>query len=77
MSVPTLIDRIMQKTYCAIQNRYKELKQQKLTWEQFLMEASVINDEEGCWDPQRVRVMTNLGTSHLLFNNDRKHEKYS
>ena len=46
MSVPTLIDMFMLNTRCAVHNRYKELKQWELTWEQFLTELTVINDEE-------------------------------
>ena len=46
MSVPTLIDVFMRNTHCDVHDRYKELKQQDLTWEQFLMEATVIADEE-------------------------------
>ena len=33
-------------THCAVCNWYKELKKQELTWEQFLTEVTVINDEE-------------------------------
>ena len=50
MSVPTLIDMFMRNTRRAVHDRYKELKQQELTWEQFLTEVTVINDEEACWD---------------------------
>ena len=41
-----IIDMFMQNTCCAVHNRYKELKQQKLTWELFLTEVNVINDKE-------------------------------
>ena len=50
MSMPTLIDMFMCNTRRALHNRYKELKQRELTWEQFLTEVTVINDEEACWD---------------------------
>ena len=50
MSVPTLIDMFMRNTRCAVHDWYKELKQRELTWEQFLTEVTVINDEEACWD---------------------------
>ena len=33
MSVPTLINMFMCNTCCAVHVRYKELKQQELTWE--------------------------------------------
>ena len=46
MRVPTLIDMFMRNTWHAVHDRYKELKQQDLTWEQFLTEVTVINDEE-------------------------------
>ena len=46
MSVPTLINMFMRNTCCAVHDRYKELKQQDLTWEQFLTEVTVIDDEE-------------------------------
>ena len=50
MSVPTLINMFMCNTCCAAHDRYKELKQQELIWEQFLKEVTVIDDEEACWD---------------------------
>ena len=53
MSVPTLIDMFMRNTCCAVHDRYKELKQQDLTWEQFLTEVTVINDEEAWWDSSK------------------------
>ena len=46
MSVPTLIDMFMCNTRRAVHNRYKELKQWELTWEQFLKEVTEINYEE-------------------------------
>ena len=48
--MPTLIDMFMHNTRHAVHNRYKELKQRELTWEQFLTEVTVTNDEEACWD---------------------------
>ena len=50
MSVPTLIDLLMCNTCYAVYDRYKGLKQWELTWEQFLTELTVIDDEEACWD---------------------------
>ena len=50
MSVPALIDMFMRNTCCAVRDRYKELKQQDLTWEQFLTEVTIINHEEAHWD---------------------------
>ena len=44
--VPTLIDMFTHNTHCAVYDWYKELKQQGLTWEQFLTEVTVINDEK-------------------------------
>ena len=38
---------------CAVHNRYKEVKQWELTWEQFLTEVTVINDEEAQWDSSK------------------------
>ena len=48
--MPTLIDIFMQNTHRAVPNRYKELKQRELTWEQFLAKVTVIDDEEACQD---------------------------
>ena len=53
MSMFTLIDMFMRNTRCAVHNRYKKLKRRKLTWEQFLSEVTVINDEESRWDTSR------------------------
>ena len=50
MSVSTLIDMFMRNTHHALENRYNELKLCKLTWGQFLIEVTVINDEESRWD---------------------------
>ena len=36
----------MQNACCVVYNWYKELKQQELTWEQFLTDLIVIDDEE-------------------------------
>ena len=48
-----LIDMLMWNTHCAIHNRYNKLKYGKLTWEQFLSEATMIDDEESRWDTSR------------------------
>ena len=53
MSVPTLTDMFIRNTRCAVHNRYKELKQRELTWEQFLTEVTVIDDEEARWDSSK------------------------
>ena len=66
MSVPTLIDMFMRNTCCAVHDRYKELKQQDLTWEQFLTEVTVMMMRRLGGIPQSVRRMTRVGTSHLL-----------
>ena len=50
MIVSTLINMFMRKPRRAVHNRYKELKQQELTWEQFPTEVTVIDDGEACWD---------------------------
>ena len=47
--MPTLINMFMCNTPRAVHNRYKELKQQELTLEQFLTEVTVIDDEEAQW----------------------------
>ena len=77
MSVPTLIDMFMRNTCCAEHDRYKELKQQDLTWERFLTEVKVINDEEAWWDSLK-RKDDDKGR-HLLssHNNDKKRVKAS
>ena len=77
MSVPTLIDMFMRNTCYAVHDRYKELKQQDLTWEQFLTEVTVINDEEAWWDSSKHKKDDkgrHLPSSH---NNDRKSVKAS
>ena len=53
MSLPTLIDMFMRNTQRAVHDRYKELKRQELTWEQFLTEVTVIDDEEARWDSSK------------------------
>ena len=53
MSLPTLIDMFMRNTQRAVHNRYKELKRQELTWEQFLTEVTIIDDEEARWDSSK------------------------
>ena len=55
MSVPTLINMFMRNTCRAVHNKYKELKQRELTWEQFLTEVTVINDEEACWGSSKQK----------------------
>ena len=50
MSVSTLIDMFMRNTRRAVHNRYNKLKRRELTWEQFLTEVTVIDDEESRWD---------------------------
>ena len=46
MSLPTLINLFMRNTQLTVHNQYNELKRQELTWEQFLTEATVIDNEE-------------------------------
>ena len=46
MSFLTLIDMFMRNTCCAVHNQYKEVKQQGLIWEQFLIEMIVTDDDE-------------------------------
>lgn len=46
VSMLTLINMFIWKTRQAIHTRYNELKRLKLTWEQFLSEVTVIDDEE-------------------------------
>ena len=48
MSVPTLIDMLMHNTHHAVHDWHKELKKWEPTWEQFLIEVTVIDDEEAC-----------------------------
>ena len=48
--MPTLINMFMCNTRLAVHNKYKELKQCELTWEQYFTEVTVIDDEEACWD---------------------------
>ena len=55
MSVPTLIEMFMQNTCCAVNNWFKELKQQELTWKQSLIEVNVINDEEARWNSSKCK----------------------
>ena len=55
MSMSTLIDMFMRNTRRAVHNRYNELKRRKLTWEQFLSEVTVIDDEESRWDTSRSK----------------------
>ena len=49
ISLPTIIEMFMRNTQHAVHDWYKELKRQELTWEQFLTEVTVINDEEAWW----------------------------
>ena len=46
----TLIVIFMHNTGSAVHDWYKELKQQELTWEQFLTEVTVVDDKEAFWD---------------------------
>ena len=55
MSLPTLINLFMRNTCCAVHNQYNELKRQELTWEQFLTEVTVIDNEEASWDTSKRR----------------------
>ena len=55
MSVPTLLNMFMQNFCHAVHDKYKKLKQRELTWEQFLTEVTVINDEEACWDSSKQK----------------------
>ena len=50
MSLPTLIGMFMRNTHIAVHNRNMELKQQKLEWDQFLTEITVIDNKEVRWD---------------------------
>ena len=49
----TLINMFMRNTRRAVHNRYNKLKRCKLTWEQFLSEVTVIDDEDPRWDTSR------------------------
>ena len=53
--MPTLIDMFMCNTRRAVHDWYKELKQRELTWEQFLTEVTVIDDEEARWDSSKKK----------------------
>ena len=53
MSLKILIDMFMRNTWRAVHDSYKELKRQELTWEQFLTEVTVIDDEEARWDSSK------------------------
>ena len=46
----TLIDMFMRNTRRTVHNRYNKLKRRELTWEQFLTEVTVIDDEESRCD---------------------------
>ena len=51
--MPTLINMFMRNTRRAVHDWYKELKQRELTWEQFLTEVTMIDDEEARWDSSK------------------------
>ena len=72
MSLPTLIDMFMRNTRRAVHNRYKELKRQELTWEQFLTELTIINDEEAQWDSSKYKEDDKGRQLSSSCNNDRK-----
>ena len=55
MSLPTLIYLLMRNIWRMVHNWYNELKRQELTWEQFLTEVTVINNEEAWWDTLKRR----------------------
>ena len=55
MSMSTLINMFMRNTCGAVHNRYNELKRRKLTWEQFLSEVTVIDNEESRWDTSQSK----------------------
>ena len=55
MSLPTLNNLFNINTQHAVHNWYNELKRQELTWEQFLTEVTVINNEEARWDTLKQR----------------------
>ena len=53
--MPTLINMFMRNNHRAVNNKYKELKQQELTWEHFLTEVTMINNEEALWDSSKCK----------------------
>ena len=55
--------------------RYKELKQQDLTWEQFLTEVTVMDDEEAWWDSSKLEEDDKGRHLPSSCDNDRKHVK--
>ena len=67
----------IRNTCHAVHDRYKELKQQDLTWEQFLTEVTVINDEEAWWDSSKRKEDDKGRHLPSSCNNDRKHVKAS
>ena len=48
--MPTFIDMFTCNTCGDVYDRYKELKQQEMAWEQLLTEVTVIDDEKVFWD---------------------------
>ena len=60
MSLLTLIDLFIRNNQHEVHNQYNELKRQELTWEQFLTEVTVINNEEARWDTSK-RIDKNEG----------------
>ena len=76
MIVPTLIKMFMCNTHHAVHDRYKELKQRELTWEQFLTEVTVINNEEACWDSLKQKEVQE-GNCCPVLSNKGKHAKLS
>ena len=66
----------MRNTWRAVHDRYKELKQQELTWEQFLTVVTVIDDEEACWDSLK-RKEAQEGNCRPVPGNGGKHAKTS
>ena len=74
--MPTLIDMFMCNTRCAVHDWYKELKHQELTWDQFLTEVTVINDEEARWDSSK-RKEAQEGNCCPVPGNGGKHAKTS
>ena len=67
----------MRNTWRAVHDRYKELKQQDLTWEQFLTEITVINDEEAQWDSSKRKEDGEGRHLTSSCNNDKKRVKAS
>ena len=67
----------MRNTWCAVHDRYKELKQQDLTWEQFLTEVTVIDDEEAQWDSSKRKEDDEGRRLTSSCNNDKKRVKAS